>query len=186
MLYLLIGATFSENIKKIFPKDTEQDIAEYAFDLTCTNCREAHGSPVLINSFEKHEMPGSRGEASFLLKCKFCAKDLSINLTRCEDALYNPDNELNEEYFGTLKDKRKKRGLKNIDTQKAAILEFDCRGCEITNFHQDSVTFLAELNSGKIMEFKFEKGENEWFDYDDDENEEVSVTEFYQEIVKGK
>lgn len=178
MLYLIIQGDLSENIKKIYPKDSVESPAEYAFDLVCTSCREANESPIVINGFEKHEMPGSKGEASFLLKCKFCGKDCSVNLNYFEDALYNEPN--------INKDKRKKSGLKSVSDASAAILQLDCRGCDLKQFYLDSIIFNVELSSGKVLECQFDKGENEWYDYDDDAGEEVTITDFCSEFVKGK
>ncbi|AQZ13355.1 YCR090C [Zygosaccharomyces parabailii] len=181
MLYLVINATLSENIKRIFPRDVEESAAEYTFDLLCTSCREKHESPVVINRFEKHQIPGSKGEASFLMKCRFCGKEISVGLAEFEDSLYNGDER--KEVLDKRKIQRKKHDLKNL-VGKCVLLAMDCRGCEITGFYSDNLTFVAELISGKNIEFQFE--EDEWYDYDDDAGEEVSVTEFSYEIIKGK
>ncbi|CCK72053.1 uncharacterized protein KNAG_0I02680 [Huiozyma naganishii CBS 8797] len=178
MLYLTVAAELSENIVKVSTKNSETDPAEFCFDLVCTSCREMHDSPVTINSFEKHDMSGSRGEASFTLKCKFCQNECSINLSPFEDALYAQPQE--------NKDKRKKHGLGKVALNEAVILQLDCRGCDLKVFHFDNLIFLVELASGKIMECQFEQGEDEWYDYDDDANEEVSITEFKYQFVKGK
>ncbi|CAL9727962.1 hypothetical protein MOUN0_B04412 [Monosporozyma unispora] len=178
MIYLTIKADLSENITKISPRDLESEPAEFTFDLTCTSCREDHDAPVMINSFEKHEMPGSRGEASFLLKCKFCGKDCSINLEHFENALCSEPE--------ISKDKRKKHGLNKLGTDVAAILQLDCRGCDVKGFHLDNLKFDVQLSSGKIMECQFDQGEDEWYDYDEDSSEEVSITAFEYQFVKGK
>lgn len=181
MLFLTIGAEFSENIESIQVQDTDDNVAEYTFDLECTNCHEMHDSKVLINTKESHEMPGSRGEASFILKCKFCSKDCSVNLEPYETFLYSSSSE-----EVNSKEKRKKHGLNKLGVDKAAILQLDCRGCEPKGFYWNNLTFLVKLNSGKIMECQFDQDENEWYDYDDDSSEEVNITEFQCEFVKGK
>ncbi|CCD26593.1 uncharacterized protein NDAI_0I00240 [Naumovozyma dairenensis CBS 421] len=194
MLFLIIKGTLSENVRRLYVKDhDEKDAqstkpAEYAFDLVCTSCREAHGSPVLINLVEKHEMPGSKGEASFIMKCKFCSKDISVNLLKFEKYLYNPDSGVEEDELEekSIKLTRKKHGLKSLkENNNAAILQLDCRGCELTKFYPSSVMFQAELTSGNVMDCQFENGEDEWYDYDEDAGEEVSVSSFQSEIIKG-
>lgn len=175
----------SENVKCVYPKDNEKVMAEYIFDITCTNCREPHDVPVSINRFEKHQMPGSRGEASFVMKCKFCGKDVSISMYQFEEVLYNAETR-SEEVFSKIKEQRKKKGLRGVDTEKAILLEMDCRGCEINNLDVANITFVAELTSGKKMEFQFEGGENEWYDYDDDAGEEVFIIDFDSQVIKGK
>lgn len=182
MLYLIIDATLSENIKRVFPQDSQGSAAEYTFDLVCTSCREKHDVPVAINRFEKHQLPGSKGDASFIMKCRFCGKESSVDLSKFEDALYN-GNEDDSEIFEKMKKQRKKHDLKNLNGQ-CALLSMDCRGCEITSFYPDNLTFAAELTSGRTLEFKLEDGE--WYDYDDYSGEEVSLTEFDYKIIKGK
>ncbi|CAR28253.1 hypothetical protein ZYGR_0N07470 [Zygosaccharomyces rouxii] len=183
MLYLVVDANLSENIKRICPKDTESNPAEYTFDLVCTSCREKHDSTVVINRFERTPLPGSRGEASFVMKCKFCGKEVSIDLNPFEDSLYNDAVEDNKENIEKTQVQRKKHNLRNTQG-KCFLLSLDCRGCEVTGFYPDNLTFLAELSSGKTMEFQLEDGE--LYDYDDDSGEEVTVTEFKSEVVKGK
>lgn len=183
MLYLIVDATLSENTKRVFPRDTEANAAEYTFDLVCTSCREKHESSVVINRFEKSQLPGSKGEASFVMKCKFCGKEVSIDLNRFEDSLYNDAVEDNRPIIDKAQVQRKKHDLKNVQG-KSVLLALDCRGCEVIEFRPDNLTFIAELISGSTMEFQLEDGE--WYDYDDEAGEEVSVTEFKSEIVKGK
>ncbi|QLL31125.1 hypothetical protein HG536_0A09420 [Torulaspora globosa] len=184
MLYLAIEATMSDNIKQIYPEDTEQDAAQYTFDLVCTHCREQHSSSVGMNRFEKTEMPGSRGEASFVMRCKFCGSDCSINISSFEQYLYNPA-EADPGQIQKMKDIRKKNGIKNVPSESCVLLSLDCRGCEVTQFHPENLNFNAELTSGKQMTFELEDG-REWYDYDDDSNEEVTVTDFRGTIIKGK
>ncbi|GCE98070.1 hypothetical protein ZYGM_004755 [Zygosaccharomyces mellis] len=183
MLYLVVDATLSENIRRIYPQDTELNPAEYSFDLVCTSCREKHDSKVVINRFEKTQLPGSRGEASFVMKCKFCGKEVSIDLNPFEDSMYNDSVEDNREIIDKAEGQRKKHNLRDIQG-KSVLLSLDCRGCEVLGFYPDNLTFLAELNSGKTMEFQLEDGE--LYDYDDDSGEEVTVTEFKSEFVQGK
>ncbi|EDO18746.1 hypothetical protein Kpol_1028p19 [Vanderwaltozyma polyspora DSM 70294] len=186
MLYLTAEGQLSENIKSISVKDSEEAPAEYAFKIVCTDCREEHDSNVLINRFEKHEMPGSRGEASFLLKCKFCSKDCSVNMSQFERDWYNNEVESNEENLTKVSTHRKKNGLKNISKEIYIPLEFDCRNCEIIGFEPSSVVFEVELVSGSKLECQFDQGENEWYDYDDDAGEEVSITDMKFDVSKGK
>lgn len=184
MLFLIINASLSENIKRIYPEDSSDAAAQYMFDVVCTHCREEHGSSIVIDRFGKTEMPGSRGEASFVMRCKFCGSDCSINLSSFEESLYNPTL-MEPAALDKIKEVRKKRGLRNVSAESCALLELDCRGCEIVRFHPGNLTFVAELTSGKTMSFELEDG-TEWYDFDDDSNEEVTVTDFQGTIFKGK
>lgn len=184
MLFLSIKASLSDNIKCIYPEDSEGAPAQYTFDVVCTHCREEHGSSIMIDRFEKSEIPGSRGEASFVMKCKFCGSDCSINLSPFEEALYNGTEE-NLSALDKNKEVRKKHDLRNVPVESSILLQLDCRSCEVVRFHPDNLTFTAELVSGKKLSFQLEDG-TEWYDYDDDANEEVTVTDFEGTIFKGK
>ncbi|MCB5513396.1 CXXC-containing zinc-binding protein, partial [Thomasclavelia ramosa] len=63
-------------------------------------------------------------------------------------------------------------------------LSLDCRGCELIKFYPDTITFEVSLSSGKVMLCQLE--DNEWYDYDDNLGEEVTMTDFSSSIIKGK
>ena len=183
MIFLLIAAELSENIERISVKDPETDPAEYVFQIRCTRCGEDADKPVVVNAYEKHDIPGSRGEANLVMKCKFCGSENTIDMNHFETAL-SQDQASNID-----RDKRKKHGLgdRKLDIDNcAAILQLDTRGWDLREFIFSSIPFVAELTSGKKMEFKFEDGEDSWYDYDDDSGEEVYVTNFKTQFVKGK
>ena len=185
MLYVLASATLSENISRLSVKDTDSEPADYTFEIVCTNCREKHDTKVTINCLEKHEMNGSKGEASFVMKCKFCGKDCSINLERTQEELYNLEDPSNEEMVKKAKVQRKKKGIKNVSESDAVFLALDCRGCEVVALDYSNLCFEVRLSSGNVMESLFED-ENEWYDYDDNAGEEVSIVDLAFKIVKGK
>lgn len=182
MLYLFISAEFSENAKKLYVRNSETDPAEFTFKLKCTKCGEDAEKPVTFNLFEKHEIPGSKGEASLVMKCKFCSSDNIIIANEFEHDLFaQQSNNVNN-------DKRKKHGLngnKMDINDYAAIIQLDSRGWEIQDFLYHSLPFEAELNSGKLMNCEFED-DGSWYDYDNDSSEEVYITDFKFKVEKGK
>lgn len=185
MLYITASANLSENIRSVNIRDTEKQPNEYTFQLVCTGCRETHDSPIRINRFERHRVHGSRGEASFMMKCKFCGKECTIILDRFEEMLYNSDDERNKEFIEKAKINRKKVGIKSIDNSTAIWLKVDCRGCEITKFEIADTELDVTLTSGKKIICAFDEGENEWYDYDDMTSEEVYITNVTFDIIKG-
>ncbi|AAS54253.2 AGL238Wp [Eremothecium gossypii ATCC 10895] len=186
MLYLVVSARLSDNIKAIYPKDSEESPAEYTFQVVCTNCREPHPAPIRVNRFEKHAKNVARSEASFVMSCKFCGKECSIILERTEEQLYNEADESCSEALARAAMQRKKLGLRNVNTGSAVWLKMDCRGLEVTAYETADTVFVVELSSGSTMECTFEDGEREWFDYDDNAGEEVSIEEVSFQIIKGK
>ncbi|CEP61085.1 uncharacterized protein LALA0_S02e06392g [Lachancea lanzarotensis] len=185
MLYVVVSATLSENISHFSVHDTDSDVADYALEIVCTNCREKHNSLVYVNGLEKHEVSGGKGEASLVVKCKFCGSQSTVNLERTEEKLYNLDVEENAEAVEKVKLQRKKKGIKKVESSKSVVLALDCRGCEVTGLDFSNLTFDVKLTSGSEMQAVFE-GENEWYDYDENSAEEVSVVDLAFEVVKGK
>ncbi|EJS44473.1 YCR090C [Saccharomyces arboricola H-6] len=180
-LFLVLKAALSDNVASVSIENTIELRAEFTFDLQCTSCRELHDSKIMINTFEEHPMPSSKGTASFLMKCKFCSKEISVNLSIFENE-YLTDR--NNEARAKIKDIRKKHGLSKIEEDSFIPLNLDCRGCELIKFYPDNLSFQVSLNSGKEMVCQLE--DNEWYDYDDDSGEEVTMTEFSSEFIKGK
>ncbi|CAI4057490.1 hypothetical protein N7582_000873 [Saccharomyces uvarum] len=180
-LYLITKATLSENVAKVSIENTNESRAEFTFDLQCTSCRELHDSKIMINSFEEHAMPSSKGTASFLMKCKFCSKELSVSVATFESE-YVIDQ--NDEAWAKIKEIRKKHGLSKVKEDSFVPLSLDCRGCELIRFYPDNLIFEISLSSGKMMSCQLE--DNELYDYDDDSGEEVTMTEFSSSFVKGK
>ncbi|KAM5436621.1 hypothetical protein McanMca71_001739 [Microsporum canis] len=64
------------------------------------------------------------------------------------------------------------------------IIEFDCRGLEFTEFKADGKWEATGIESGtKFGEINLEEGE--WYDFDEKQGEEVSITEISWEIRRA-
>lgn len=142
-----------DNITNLQPLDTPQDPFEYTFKIECTSCREQHPKPVTINQYENHEMSGSRGEASFVFKCKLCKNEHNASIERTKE-IYDSEKSGNFVTLLTI-------DARGIDFNEfVPIGHFECYGLdEKTKFSQ------VELEDG------------EWYDYDDNAGTEVSITE---------
>lgn len=124
----------------------------YSFKVECTHCREKHPNWVGISRSEVHDIPKSKGEANFILKCRNCRRDLSISF---------------EEPFHVYKDEH------SGERQNLLILE--CRGCEIIEFQPDGEWQAEGTESGtKFPEVDLS---DEWYDYDEKTQSEVSITD---------
>lgn len=158
--YLKVKADLS-NVTDLEPLDEPTTPYEYTFKILCTNCREQHGKPVNINRFEEHEITGSRGDASFVFRCKNCKSEHSAQITRTADK------------------------LKIEDTGAwAKILEIDARGIEFDEFLAEGRWKCkgAETTS-QFDEVDLEDAE--WYDYDEKANGEVSVTNVEFDIARS-
>ncbi|KAM5441509.1 hypothetical protein MferCBS31731_003580 [Microsporum ferrugineum] len=162
MFTLTLSAQVS-GVTDIHPKDTPDDPYYYTFKVQCTSCREVHPNWVNVSRFEQNEVPGSRGEANFVWKCRLCGRTHSANITTGPMA------------FDESKESKGK-GQK--------IIEFDCRGLEFTEFKADGKWEATGIESGtKFGEINLEEGE--WYDFDEKQGEEVSITEISWEIRRA-
>lgn len=73
-LDLQIKATL-ENLRAI--KQSED--ADWQFKVKCSNCQEVNENVIYFNLVEKAEIPGSRGSASYIAKCKNCERTGNID-----------------------------------------------------------------------------------------------------------
>eukprot|EP00761_Pharyngomonas_kirbyi_P000412 gb/GECH01000412.1/.p1 GENE.gb/GECH01000412.1/~~gb/GECH01000412.1/.p1 ORF type:complete len:159 (+),score=33.22 gb/GECH01000412.1/:1-477(+) len=132
---------------------------EWHLKIFCTNCQEACDNVVYFKSTDEHDMPGSRGTTNFLYKCKLCERRGSIDVTPEKEPSFNGEE------FSTL-------------------ATFECRGLDISEWvPTDGLTATTE--NGKIFD-QVDLSEKEWYDYDEDAGEPVSVTEVESSLSKTK
>lgn len=158
-LFLKAKATL-ENVTDVQPVDTPQSPYEYIFKIECTSCREVHPKPISINRFEQHDISGSRGEASFVFRCKSCKSEHSAQITRTKD-------KLTSETSGNW----------------VHILEIDARGLDFTEFVPEGRWECVGAETGtKFDDVDLE--DTEWHDYDEKAADEVAVVEFEWSIAR--
>lgn len=159
--YFLKASAELDNVTDLQPIDTTENPFEYTFHIQCTSCRQVHGKPVTINRFEKHEMDGSRGEASFVFRCRDCKGEHSASITRTKETV-------------TIEKAGKFVPILEIDARGVEFVEFipdgqfECRGAETTTRFDD-----VDLSDG------------EWYDYDEKANAEVSITDVKWEVARS-
>ncbi|OJJ80431.1 CXXC motif containing zinc binding protein [Aspergillus glaucus CBS 516.65] len=158
MLSLVLSAELS-GVNQLRPQDTEDDPYFYTFKVQCTSCREVHPNWISFTRFEQHEIPGSRGEANFVWRCKLCQKTHSATVTTGPNA-YEADE--------------KRKGQK--------IIDLDCRGLEFIEFKPDGEWEAKGAESS--TPFTGIDLLDEWYDYDEKAGDEVSVKEINWDIVK--
>jgi phage FluMu protein Com len=52
----------------------------FEFSVRCTHCNEEHGKHVVADAGSLNSIPGSRGEAHIVVKCRNCERVSSIEL----------------------------------------------------------------------------------------------------------
>ncbi|KAJ5811703.1 DUF866 domain protein [Penicillium riverlandense] len=161
MLSLILSADL-QGVTALKPTDTEDNPYFYSFRVKCTGCHEEHPNWVSFNRFEQHEIPGSRGEANFVWKCRLCGK------THSASVISGPHS------VEMKQDKRK--GQK--------IIDMDCRGLEFTEFKPDGEWEAKGVESGTSFS-AIDLMEEEWYDYDEKAGEEVSIKELKWDVGRA-
>ncbi|KAJ6102383.1 hypothetical protein N7486_004810, partial [Penicillium sp. IBT 16267x] len=144
--------TYQNSVTDLRPSDTEENPYFYTFKVQCSSCRETHPNWVSFNRFEQHEIPGSRGEANFVWKCRLCTKTHTASIVSGPN-VYEADE--------------KKAGKK--------IIEMDCRGLEFVDFQADG-EWEAKGAETTTRFTQIDLMEGEWYDYDEKAGE-VSIKE---------
>ncbi|KAJ0427131.1 hypothetical protein BJY00DRAFT_271731 [Aspergillus carlsbadensis] len=162
MLSLILTAELS-GVTNLLPQDTEEAPYYYTFKVQCTSCREVHPNWVSFNRFEQHEIPGSRGEANFVWKCKLCQRTHSASIQAAPKA-YEAEAE------------GKKKGQK--------IIEIECRGLEFTEFKADGEWEAKGIESSTPFT-GIDLLEGEWYDYDEKAGDEVAIKEISWEVGRA-
>lgn len=148
------------NVTNLKPQDSATAPFEYTFKIQCTKCHEIHDKPITVNLYEKHDLDGSRGQASFVGACSFCKYKSNIDI------------QLPKNYQGYT--------VENSG-EKVRMLEISLRGFQIVEYIADG-PFICK-GAETISEFKeVDLLDEEWYDYDDIAGEETSITDIKWEI----
>ena len=67
-----------ENIKEIRLEESD----DWHFKTKCTQCNELHENVIHFNLIEKFDIEGSRGEANYIAKCKFCNRPGNVEYVK--------------------------------------------------------------------------------------------------------
>ncbi|PHH76786.1 hypothetical protein CDD82_3853 [Ophiocordyceps australis] len=150
-----------QGVTNLRPDDSQDNPFWYMFRVQCTSCRETHSNYVGVNRFELNEMSGSRGEANFVWKCKNCKRESSASIKAAAVPYAQSD-----------------------PPRAQRLIEFDCRGCEFTEFKAEGEWLAEGCDSGTNFG-NIELVDGEWFDYDEKAGDEVSIKEVVWEIRRA-
>ncbi|KAJ2353899.1 hypothetical protein IWW50_001259 [Coemansia erecta] len=150
-----------ENVTNLLPKeDIENDQAyNWFIKYECGSCHEATENLVTICRNEFSPISGSRGEANLVMSCKFCKREHSASISGPPQA-YTKSGEY------------------------ATITQIECRGMDPVAFEPRGEWTASGSESD--ARFTFSLDENEWYDYDDDAGETVSVSNIEAQFVRGR
>ncbi|KAI9499008.1 hypothetical protein BDB00DRAFT_797805 [Zychaea mexicana] len=135
---------------------------EWHFKIQCGSCRETDENWISFNPHDTVDMPGSRGSANLVMRCKFCKRESSAQF-ECGIQAYSAE--------------------KNNAFQK--IASFDCRGLELVDFSPRDPWVAEGTESGTKFE-DIDLSEGEWAEYDEKSGEPVGIAEIEVQFKKEK
>jgi len=127
--------------------------------INCGACGEVTDW-VYVSQEEQIPVKGGRGFAHMVLNCKLCGRESNMTIEEGSIKPFSSEN-----------------------TGAQMMVSFDCRGLEPVDWECRG-GFIAKTEKGKTFEVNLEDGE--YYDYDDDANESISVTQISHEFVKLK
>ncbi|CUM67739.1 uncharacterized protein PRCAT00005444001 [Priceomyces carsonii] len=158
-LYLKARAELN-NVTDLQPVDTTSDPFEYTFKIQCISCREVHDKPITVNRFDHQGITGSRGEASFVFRCRQCKNEHSASILRTKEKITT-----------------------ELSDKLVPILEIDARGLDFVEFFPyGRFECSATESTSKFDEVDLSEGE--WYEYDDKAGTEVSVENVHWAISR--
>merc|ERR1712142_377414 len=144
-----IGLEISFDVENLATVEAVGKDFRWFLKICCGNCGEVTDW-VYVDEEDTVEVKGGRGQAHMVLNCKLCGRESNISI---EDG-----------------------SVKKYECEKGGfqqMLSFDCRGLEPVDWECRG-GLVAQTEKGKSFEVALEDGE--FYDYDDDSNETVSVT----------
>ena len=135
---------------------------DWHFKVKCTQCNETSENFVYFNLVEKNKIEGSKGEAHYIAKCKFC------------------DRFGNVEYLpNTWKTYSKSE-------QWQTIASFECRNMELVEFNPGMMKAQGTGNDGDTHfdDVDLSK-ETDWAGFDEGADQAVGVYEFKSQIIRS-
>ncbi|KJE97752.1 hypothetical protein CAOG_07855 [Capsaspora owczarzaki ATCC 30864] len=138
--------------------------AEYEFHLllACAHCKESTGKHVNFSLQDEADIPGGRGVANFVAKCKLCSRDFSIEIIKGSIVPYKSSS----------------------NNGFATIASFECRGVELTGFEPASGwTVVAEETGTTFTDVDLSE---EFAEYDEKASEPVGISSLESRFVVSK
>ena len=128
--------------------------------LRCSSCGESTGKWHAINPLEQFPMPGGKGKANFIIKCKMCQRSNSVSVSLPILSVYTAQD---SEQFKT-------------------IVIVECRGIEPFEFLPKGDFVCEGTDSGTAFKgIALDQGD--WAEFDEANNQPVGIYDCSSQIV---
>ncbi|CAG9531476.1 unnamed protein product [Cercopithifilaria johnstoni] len=156
----IISLQLKANMVNVTALEPMNDWTEFRWHLKlkCTNCGEEPKHWQYVIAKEKFNIPGSRGAANILGKCKLCSRINSLEIVKDSFQPYKNNNDYGE------------------------LIRFDCRGLEPTDFDPRSGWRAIGTESETVFE-NIDLTEKEWVDYDEKAAQPTEINEMHYRFV---
>ncbi|XP_076043121.1 CXXC motif containing zinc binding protein [Oratosquilla oratoria] len=149
----------SAQLDNVTNLQTPGDDYQYSIKTKCNGCHEVSEKWQVVSGDEETDLPGSRGKANFVTKCKMCKKVNNLDVCLSTKKMYTAD-----------------------DTPGfSEIITFECRGLSVVDFRFGDGWKCIGVDSG--VEFANLDLSQEWYEYDEEANCPVSISDLKYKIV---
>ena len=133
---------------------------DWFFKTKCANCHEEHPNNIHFKLVDLLELPGSKGLATYIQKCKFCERTGNIEYQKDTWRPYTSEAE-----------------------EWQTIATFDCRGVEFAEFYQGNQWCAQASKSdsqwgSRLGRDPIEFDGSDWAGYDEEADDSVGIYEF--------
>ncbi|CAG8660973.1 9927_t:CDS:2 [Funneliformis mosseae] len=144
-----------ENVTDVVPG---YDDYEWHFKVKCTSCNEVNNNWVGVNRLDQNEIPGSRGSANLVMRCKFCKRESSAQFDTSPVTPYTIEN----------------------SGKFAQMTTIECRGLEFIDFEPRAT---VGTDSGTKFE-DIDLTDGDWAEYDEKGGIPVGISEVQAEFKR--
>ncbi|KAI8610560.1 hypothetical protein BC830DRAFT_1069725, partial [Chytriomyces sp. MP71] len=144
---------------------------DFEFKVKCASCHAEHAAWVSINATVSEEIPNSRGEANFVMRCKECKAQ-----TNASFVVSFPPSPTLQPYTGAT-------------PQPQRVLTIETRGLDFVGWrptYGQAWTAEGEESGMVFDDIEFEEGELDWAGYDEKAGCSVGVNGIEGSFAKSK
>ncbi|KAJ1345759.1 hypothetical protein KIN20_000364 [Parelaphostrongylus tenuis] len=149
-------------VTKLAPSDPSRH--RWYLKFRCMNCGESREYWQYVVLIEVLEVPGSRGVANLVEKCKLCGRLNTVSIIKDSIGSYD-SKEHNEEW--------------------QSMIHLDCRGLEPVDFEMRTGWTAVGTETGTVFE-DIDLSEKAWADYDEKASEATEIADIEVRFVHTK